>query len=184
MRVALVPEAEVSTSQKALYKAFAERIRNNYGGFKAISEDGALLGPWSVWLQVPDTGEAVRQLMEAVGTMPGLSKLAVQAISLFTAAHYNAAFEIYIHAGIGAQTGLSEAQIVKLTAGQIPDDIDAEATIAVQMAAALLKGGVVPAPLFEHAVHQLGQDGVNRVVFQVGLYCLVSMTLNAFDVPA
>lgn len=184
MRLALVPEVEVNPSQRALYDAFIKRIRTNYGGFKAIREDGALLGPWSVWLQVPKTGEAIRQLMEVVGSMPGLSKVAVQVISLFTAAHFNAAFEIYIHAAIGAHLGLSEVQVVKLTAGEIPADLDAESTIAVQVAGALLKGGVVPAPLFKDAIDRLGLDGFNRVVFHVGLYCLVSMTLNAFDVPA
>ena len=48
----------------------------------------------------------------------------------------------------------------------------------------LLEGGVLPGPLFKHAVDGLGRDGFNRVVFVVAQYFLVSMTLNAFDVPA
>ena len=94
MRVSLVPEVEVNSSQRALYDAFTERIEKNYTAFKAIGADGALLGPWSVWLQVPRTGEAIRQLIEAVDAMPGLSKVAAQVVTLVTGAHFNAAYEI------------------------------------------------------------------------------------------
>jgi hypothetical protein len=55
MRIQLIPEVEVNASQRALYDAFTKRIRENYATFKAI----ALLGPWSAWLRVPETGEAI-----------------------------------------------------------------------------------------------------------------------------
>jgi 4-carboxymuconolactone decarboxylase len=184
MRVSPVPKAELSGSELALHDAFAERIGKNYTAFKAIREDGALLGPWSVWLQVPKTGAAIGQLLEAVAAMPGLSEIAVQVVILVTGAHFNAAYGVYAHAAVGAQVGLSDDHIATLSAGEIPADLDTEATVAAQLARTLLKGGVLPGPLFKHAVAGLGQDGVNQVVFLVGLYCLVSMTLNAFDVPS
>jgi len=80
--------------------------------------------------------------------------------------------------------GLSDTQIATLSAGEIPADLDAESSLAAQVAKRLVKGGVLPAPLFKRAVSGLGLDGFNRVVFLVGQYCLVSTTLNAFDVPA
>ena len=184
MRIDLVPEVEVIPAQRALYDAFAKRIRTNYRAFKTMRDDGALLGPWSVWLQVPKTGEAIRQFIEAVEAMPGLSKIAVQAVILVTGAHFNAAYEIYAHGAVGAQVGLSDNQISTLSAGEIPADLDAESTLAAQVASRLVKGGVLPGPLFKRAVSGLGLDGFNHVVFLVGQYCLVSMTLNAFDIPA
>ena len=184
MRLAPVPEAEVNSSQKPLYDAFIKRIGKNYSSFKAIRDDGALLGPWGVWLQVPNTGEAIRQFIEAVESMPGLSKIAAQVAVLVTGAHFNAAYGIYAHAAVGAQAGLSEEQIATLCAGKIPADLDAESTIAAQVASRLLEGGALPAPLFKHALTVLGQHGFNHLVYVVGQYCLVSMTLNAFDVPA
>lgn len=184
MRVSIVPEAELNSSQRPLYEAFAKRVGTNYASFKATRDDGALLGPWSVWLQVPKTGEAVRQYIEAVDAMPGLSKKAGQAVTLVVAAHFNAAYEIYAHAAVGAQAGLSQSQISTLCAGETPTDLDAESILAAQVARRLLQGGALPAPLFKHAVDGLGLDGFNRVVFLVAQYCLVSITLNAFDVPA
>ena len=184
MRVSLMTQAELKPSQKALYQAFTARIGKKYSVFKAVREDGALLGPWSVWLQVPAVGEPVRQLIEAVDAMPGLSTVTAQVVTLVAAAHFNAAYELYAHAAVAAQAGLSQEQIATLSAGEIPVDLDAEATLAAQVAARLLKGGVLPAPLFKHAIDKLGLDGYNRIVFVVAQYCLVSLTLNAFDVPA
>ena len=184
MRVPLVPKGEVNSSQKPLYDAFTQRIGSNYSSFKAIGSDGALLGPWSVWLQIPKTGETIRQYIDAVDAMPGLSRKAGQVVTLVVAAHFNAAYEIYAHAAVAAGSGLSVDQIATLCAGEIPADLDAESILAAKVAHRLLKGGVLPDPLAKHAVEGLGLDGFNRVVFLTAQYCLVSITLNAFDVPA
>lgn len=184
MRLPLVPETQVTESQKPLYDAFAKRVGKNYTIFKTMRDDGALLGPWGVWLQDPKTGEAIRQFIEAVEAMPGLSKVAGQVVTLVTAAHFNPAYEIYAHTAVAAKAGLSEDQIATLFAGEIPADLDAELILAAQVTSRLLKGGVLPAPLYKHAVATLGQDGFNHLVYIVGQYCIVSLTLNAFDVPA
>jgi len=184
MRVLPIPENEIKPSQRALYDGFVERIKGSYSGFKAIDANGALLGPWSIWIEVPETGEAIRQLIESVAAMPGLSKAAAQVVTLVTVAHFNAAYELYAHAAVAAQAGLSAKQIATLVGGEIPADLDADSGTAAKVAKALLRGGVLPDPLYKYAVDQLGRDGFNRVVFLVGLYCLVSMTLGAFDVPS
>jgi 4-carboxymuconolactone decarboxylase len=182
MRASLIPKAELLPSQRPLYNAFAERIGKNYSAFKTMRDDGALLGPWGVWLQVPKTGEAIRQLIEAVEAMPGLSQITKQVVTLVTGAHFNAAYELYAHSAVGAIAGLSDAHLAALSAGEIPADLDADSVLAAQVAITLLKGGVLPGPLFEHAMDRLGRDGFNHVVFIVGQYCLVSVTLNAFDI--
>lgn len=184
MRVPPLTQAELKQSQQALYDAFTARIGTKYSSFKAVRDDGALLGPWSVWMQVPKTGEAVRQLLEAVDAMPGLGKVSVQVVTLMTAAHFNAAYELYAHSAVAAEAGLSELQIATLAAGEIPIDLDAEPILAAQVTKSLLRGGVLPGPLYKHAVETLGRDGFNRIVFVTAQYCLVSLTLNAFDVPA
>jgi hypothetical protein len=45
-------------------------------------------------------------------------------------------------------------------------------------------GGVLLGPLFKQANAGPRRDGFNHVVFLVGQYCLVSVTLNAFEVRA
>ena len=182
MQLTPAPENHVHPSQRALHDAFAERIRNNYGKFEAIREDGALLGPWSVWLQVSKTGEAIRQLVEAVAAMPGLARRLCRRSASRRAFRCGLRDPRSLYAWRPIGTFPSSG-------GGVDGWKDSErsrrgSTAAVQLTGALLKGGVVPDSLFRLALEKIGLDGVNRVVFQVGLYCLVSMTLNTFGVPA
>jgi len=62
--------------------------------------------------------------------MPGLSKLAVQVVILVTGAHFNAAYELYAHAAVATQAGLSDVQIATLSSGDLPKHLDAESTLA------------------------------------------------------
>lgn len=41
----------------------------------------------------------------------------------------------------------------------------------------------LPEPLYRRAVAVLGQAGTNELIYLVGVYALVSMTLNGFGVP-
>ena len=107
----------------------------------------------------------------------------MQVVTLVTAGRFNAPYETYAHAAVGAEAGLSEDQIATSCAGETPADLDTESALAAQVARTLLKGGVVPAPLFKRSVEGPGLDGYNHVVFLTAQYCLVSMTLNPFDVP-
>ena len=84
--------------------------------------------------------------------MPGLSEHVVQIVTLVTAGRFNAPYETYAHAAVGAQAGLSEEQIATLCVGETPADLDAESALAAQVASCLLKGGVVPTPIFKGAV--------------------------------
>jgi 4-carboxymuconolactone decarboxylase len=47
----------------------------------------------------------------------------------------------------------------------------------------LVNGGVLPEPAYRLAVQTFGQEGTNELIFLIGLYCMVSMTLNGFNVP-
>jgi 4-carboxymuconolactone decarboxylase len=41
----------------------------------------------------------------------------------------------------------------------------------------------LPEPLYRLAVKTFGQHGTNELIYLVGLYALVSTTLNGFNVP-
>jgi 4-carboxymuconolactone decarboxylase len=47
----------------------------------------------------------------------------------------------------------------------------------------LVRGGTLPEPLYRLAVGTFGQHGTNELIYLVGLYSLVSTTLNGFNVP-
>jgi hypothetical protein len=46
-----------------------------------------------------------------------------------------------------------------------------------------MAGGVLPELTYRTAVEAFGQHGAAELSYLVGLYALVSITLNTFDVP-
>ena len=85
---------------------------------------------------------------------------------------------------IGELTLFDEAQrLATLVAHLKPNDLTADENLAFDIAHALVRGGTLPEPLYRLAVATFGQRGTNELIHLVGFYCLVSMTLNGFDVP-
>jgi len=183
MRVRLVKKSEVSPAQQELYDTFVERVGDNYSSFTTMTSDGALVGPWAVWMQAPATGLAIDQLLEAIGAMPGLEATTLQSVILSVGAHFNAAYIMYAHSAVAAQVGVAERHVAALCAGECPADLDSQTKVAVGVANRLLRGGPLPGPVFRHAVEELGRDGFHHLVYLVSQYCLVAMALNAYDIP-
>jgi hypothetical protein len=94
------------------------------------------------------------------------------------------AYELYAHVRVAALRGLSDEKLSTIVAGQRPTDLTPQEAVAYDFASALVNGGVLPELTYRAAVEQFGANGAAELSYLVGLYCLVSVTLNTFDVPA
>ena len=106
-----------------------------------------------------------------------------QVAILVVGAHFHADYELYAHVAVAEREGMSEARLSTLVAGGRPADLSKQEACAYDVAYALTSGGVLPEPCYTLAVKLFGQYGANELIYLVGLYCLVSTTLNAFNVP-
>ena len=114
---------------------------------------------------------------------PSLPKPVREVAILVTGAHFKAAYELYAHVLVGEQRGLSDAKLATIVAGQRPIDLTQDEAIAYDFASALVNGGVLPELTYKTAIAAFGQHGAAELSYLVGLYALVSITLNTFDVP-
>jgi 4-carboxymuconolactone decarboxylase len=183
MRLPLVPLSDVSPEQRALYTDMREGIDTNFRGFTAISDSGALIGPWNPWLRFPKFGGPVWNLVKALSSSPSLPRAVREVAILVTGAKFRAAYEIYAHVLVAELRGLSDDKIATIVAGQRPNDLTREEAIAFDVASSLVSGGVLPTLTYRQAVMTFGEDGTAEFINLVGLYCMVSVTLNGFDVP-
>jgi alkylhydroperoxidase family enzyme len=158
-------------------------IEAHFKGFINIRDDGALLGPWNPWIREPRFGKPVWELVKAVASNPLLPAAVREVAILVTGAHFKSAYELYAHVLVGEQRGLSDEKLSTIVAGQRPVDLTREEAIAYDFASALIAGGVLPELTYRTAVEAFGQHGVAELSYLVGLYALVSITLNTFDVP-
>jgi len=183
MRLALIPPSDMTPEQRPLYDDMKAGISAKYSAFTTIREDGTILGPWSAWLHEPELGTAIWGVTKAMTRFRYLPEVSRQIVILVVGTHFRADYEIYAHSAVARVAGISEQQIKTIIAGKRPSDLSDEAETAYDAAAALLKGGVLAASAYQRAVDMFGQHGVNELIYLVGHYCFVSITLNGFDIP-
>jgi 4-carboxymuconolactone decarboxylase len=158
-------------------------IASNFNAFKALREDGALMGPWNLWLHEPEIGKAIWALTLAMTAGASLPDNVRQIVILVVGARFDAAYEIYSHIAVAEREGMTEERLASLVANLKPSDLNADESVAFDFAYALVRGGTLPEPLYRLALKTFGQHSTNEMIYLVGLYSLVSTTLNGFNVP-
>ena len=183
MRLPLIPPADLTPEQKSLYDEMRKGIASNFNAFQVEREDGALMGPWNPWLHEPAIGKAIWDLTLAMTANATLSDNVRQIAILAVGARFDAAYEIYAHIAVAEREGMKPERLATLVANLKPHDLAPDESIAFDVAYALVRGGTLPEPLYRLAVSTFGQHGANELIYLVGLYSLVSTTLNGFNVP-
>ncbi|MDR6660838.1 alkylhydroperoxidase family enzyme [Tardiphaga robiniae] len=183
MRLPIIPPSDLSEEQKLLYEDMKAGIGKSFQGFVNTRDDGALLGPWNPWLHEPKIGKAVWELTKAMAAESSLPSAVREIAILVTGAHFKSGYELYAHVRVAELKGLSDEKLATIVAGQRPIDLDRSEAVAYDMAFALVNGGVLPELTYKAAVEQFGARGAAELSYLIGLYCMVSMTLNTFDVP-
>jgi 4-carboxymuconolactone decarboxylase len=183
MRLPLIAPADLTPVQKSLYDDMLKGISSNFNAFKTVREDGALMGPWNPWLHEPAIGQALWNLTLALTANAVLPDNVRQVAILAVGARFDAAYEIYAHIAVAEREGMSLERLATLVADLKPSDLAKDESIAFDVAYALSRGGTLPEPLYRLAVATFGQHGANELIYLVGLYAMVSTTLNAYNVP-
>jgi 4-carboxymuconolactone decarboxylase len=181
VRLPLLPPATLSGTQQALYADMRAIIDGGFGELVAYRGDGALIGPFNGWLHFPQFGSPAWALNKSLWEHRVLPGSVHQLVILVTAAKYGARYEIYGHEYFAHRAGLPEYKIAAAAAGERPADLTDDERVAYDMAAALNRGGVLPETTYRAAVDRFGEQGTAEIVFLVGCFSMVAVTLNAFD---
>ena len=183
MRLPLIAPADLTPEQQPLYDDMRQGISASFNAFKTESPDGALIGPWNAWLHEPVIGKAIWDLTLAMTAQASLPDPIRQIVILVVGARFDAAYELYAHIAVAEKEGMSPERLATITADLKPVDFTPEESIAFDLAYALVRGGVLPEPIYALAQKTFGQHALNEMIYLVGLYAMVSTTLNGFNVP-
>jgi alkylhydroperoxidase family enzyme len=179
----LISPADLSAEQKPLYDSMRKGIASNFNAFKVERADGALMGPWNPWLHEPAIGKAIWDLTLAMTANAVLPDNVRQIAILVVGARYDAAYELYAHVAVAERGGMSAERLSALAANLKPADLSREENVAFDFAYPLSRGGTLSEPVYRLAIDTFGQHGTNELIYLVGLYAMVSATLNGFNVP-
>ena len=182
MRLPSIPPNQVTAEQRSLFDKLNTGIREHLHGFTTHKPDGSLIGPFSALLLFPAYGTPVWDLFLALGGSSVLPKAAREVVILATAARFGSLYELYSHEAVAAKSGLTESKIRTIAAGERPNDLTDEESIAFDVAAVLNRGHQVPNSAYDAAVSAFGVQGVAEIAYFVGCYGLISSLLNTFDV--
>lgn len=183
MRTPPIQPERLTEEQRKLYDDMRAEIAQNFTGFTAMDDSGALIGPFNVWMREPKWGRPIWDLVKAMSHAPTLPRTLREVAILVTGANFRSAYEIYAHVLVAENRGLDDEKIATIVVGQRPNDLTAEESIAYDVASALVSGHVLPDLTYRRAVEALGETQTMELIYLVGLYCFVSVTLNGFDVP-
>src|SRR5271156_1102016 len=183
MRLPLIDPATLSAEQRPVYDDMRAGIEKNFQGFKEIAEDGALGGRWNPWIHEPKFGKPIWDLTLALSVSPSLPRPVREVAILVTGAAFHSAYELYAHVIAGESRGLSDEKLATIVSGQRPVDLTLEEGVAYDVASALIHHGTLPELSYRQAVKTFGPHSAAELIYLVGLYCLVSVTLNGFAVP-
>jgi alkylhydroperoxidase family enzyme len=183
MRLPLIPPADLTPEQKPLYDDMRKGISGSFNAFQTEDADGALIGPWNAWLHEPAIGKAIWNLTLAMTAQATLPDPIRQIVILVVGARYDAAYELYAHIAVAEKEGMSAERLATITADLKPTDLTPEESIAFDLAYALVRGGTLPEPIYALALRTFGQHALNEMIYLVGLYAMVSTTLNGFNIP-
>ncbi|MGB9151586.1 MAG: carboxymuconolactone decarboxylase family protein [Alphaproteobacteria bacterium] len=183
MRLKQIEPSNLTPEQKPLYNDMKSGIETTFKGFKAMREDGALIGPWNPWLRFPKIGGPMWDLVKALSMSPTLPKPVREIAILVTGTHFHSGYELYAHVLVAELRGLDDDTIATVVAGQRPGNLKDDEACAYDVASSLVRGGTLPELVYKKAVASFGEEGAAELIYLVGLYCMVSLTLNGFDVP-
>lgn len=144
---------------------------------------GRVRGPLAIWLHRPALAEAAQKLgaycRYGSSLDPRLSELAI----LTMATVWQAEFEWWAHKPIALKAGLPAAVVEALRIGAPPAFPDRETETVHAVTRTLSAERRLTDALYAEAEAVLGADRLVDLVGLCGYYTLISMTLNAFEVP-
>lgn len=147
---------------------------------RSMAVRGIVVGPIQAWLRSPNLFDALEQFNTYARSTELPADLIELAI-LLTGRHWKSQYEFWAHAQLAAEAGLPEAAIEAIRAGDTPPLDRPDLRAAYDVVTEHFASNRVRDSTYKRAVDTLGERRLVDLIGIVGLYGLVSMTLNVFD---
>ena len=146
---------------------------------------GLVPGPHRIWLANPRLSKTIVPTGYYYQKESTLKKAEIEIATSIINSRWRSAYANYEHEKIGEQQGhLNPEQVEALIAGRETSFNDTRQQVVYELATTLAAQRIVPNGLYQRAKELLGDAGIVDVTVLMGWFTMVSLTLNAFDVPS
>jgi 4-carboxymuconolactone decarboxylase len=176
-RLAPLASTDLNAAQRAIFDAICAGPRG-----ERLRRLGPV-GPFGVWVRSASIGNAAQAFGAAVRFDTQLPERTKEVAICVVGAHYRAKFEFAAHAQLAKAAGVPAAVVEAIRCGNAPEFDVPDDRLSYRIAQQLLQQHRLDDALYAAATTAFGEAGLIELVTIIGYYGLVSLTLNAFDVP-
>ena len=179
-RLSFLARPDLDDDQAAVWDSLVES--RGPDALQLVGPDGALIGPFNAFVHAPKVGKRLASLGGLLRFRTSIDRRLSEVAICTVGAHFRAEFEFFAHAPMAIEHGVSPDVIDAMRAGETPDFERDDERIVYEVVSQLLNDHGVADETYAAAVEELGEQGMVELVSTAGYYCLISMTLNLFDV--
>jgi 4-carboxymuconolactone decarboxylase len=144
---------------------------------------GQVAGPLLAVLHSPDLADRWQRVGEFLRYRTSLGARLNELSIIATARRWNSEVEWYFHAQAARKAGLAEEIIRAIRDGEAPSFTSADERAVYDFTREVLMLTRVSEPVYQEALARLGTVGIVELTGVIGYYTMVSMTLNAHEIP-
>jgi 4-carboxymuconolactone decarboxylase len=148
----------------------------------AAAHRGEVRGPWPVQLRIPEVAHHVHALYERLCVNSKVGRRLFELMVLIVARHWSSQFEWFAHESQGLKAGLSPEVIEAIRDRRVPDFIRDDERLVFDIITELNTTHTLSQKTYDRSVAALGEDHLVELVTGAGVYTMIAMQLNAFDV--
>jgi 4-carboxymuconolactone decarboxylase len=142
-----------------------------------------LTGPFGVLIRTPDIAEPADKLVNYFRQKPKIGRRLVELIILLVVRGAKAQYAWCVHEAHALEHGLTQDVIDAIRAGKRPDFKRDDERLIYDFITELSATKTVSTATFERAKATLGVEGVIEAASLAGLYGMIGLVLNVFDIP-
>ncbi|SHJ86943.1 4-carboxymuconolactone decarboxylase [Roseomonas rosea] len=144
---------------------------------------GQVIGPLRAVIHSPDLAARWSSLGEILRFGTCLPRRLNELAIIVTGRRWSSQVEWWVHARAAAEAGIPQVAIDAIQRGESPAFEEADDALVYEFARALQTSGQVPPGLYGEVLGRWGERGVVELTAVIGYYTMVSMTLNAHEIP-
>jgi 4-carboxymuconolactone decarboxylase len=146
---------------------------------------GMVPGPHKIWLANSTLSRTIVPTGYYFQKESTLTKAEIEIVTNIINGQWRSAYANYEHEKIGEKQGhLAPEHLEALVSGLATSFSEPRHQVVYELASALAAHRLVPTGLYRRAKKLLGDAGIVDVTVLMGWFTMVSLTLNAFDVPS
>lgn len=151
--------------------------------FKDLPKDSPLEGPYNAWLRSPELMQSLLPYAQYVREGGVLEARLVELAIITVGRIWSAQFEFAVHEQYARKAGIDPETVEAIRRNETPEFEKEDEAAVYRFAKELTSNYRVDDETYQAAVEQIGERGLVELIALMGMYVMVCMTLNAFEVP-